>query len=750
MNRNAKASIRLLFGSFVLFSLSVTGLATADAFNIDEIEIEENSSMAMLAVDVPPQGMYEPTHLTSRHELILTFRGVSVTTPKRVHTGGDESLLRSIDVEPWFADGDRETRMVVRYSDNATTEYAQEGDVFVVTVAPGATTPNATAPKSVIESLPSEAFTQAAMASTTGSAAKDAETETAQNETPADAAPELPADVVEAARSVLEDAPQRDITPTTPTMDEEAFEATVDRIDESVLYDDTESGTETWDADAEDMDAAAEFATETDADTDTDTDTDMQPPADTPTDEDEWQVTEPDTVWETETPAPATTTTGTEPMPAPSAWEPTPAPTPATTSIPAPAPTPATTNSASYASVYDTQPDMPAKMDMDAPPEISVDLQGADIHTVLRSISESSGRNIVANAQVKGDVSLKLDDVPWRRALEIILKTQGLSYIEEMGIIRVAPAEVLRSEDIERETAARKREELIPLETRVVGVQFATASELLESVTGILSNRGKVDVDTRTNSLILTDIPPTLNRAQTLVTRLDSRTPQVEIVAKLVDIDVSEMRELGIQWNLDNLHSTAEAISGNAGVTTPIANSAGTVNFGVIRDFADLDAVLQMLETNQKANIISNPKITTVNNREARILVGQEIPLIVQDEAGNAITELKKIGIELRVTPYINQGDLVTLDLHPEVSDLASQSTTSGVIINTSEADTRVMVTNGETAVIGGLIRANRTSLKTGIPVLHRLPIIGGLFGSSSNNDTKRELVIFVTPRIVD
>jgi type IV pilus assembly protein PilQ len=156
------------------------------------------------------------------------------------------------------------------------------------------------------------------------------------------------------------------------------------------------------------------------------------------------------------------------------------------------------------------------------------------------------------------------------------------------------------------------------------------------------------------------------------------------------------------------------------------------------------------MEQENKANIISNPRVTTVNNREARILVGKKIPLIVLDEAGNAVTELITIGITLLVTPHINDNNRITLDLHPEVSDLASQATVQGgVIINTSEADTRVMVENGQTAVIAGLIRANDTVIERGVPILREIPLLGSFFKSTGKVREKRELLIFVTPRIV-
>jgi len=164
------------------------------------------------------------------------------------------------------------------------------------------------------------------------------------------------------------------------------------------------------------------------------------------------------------------------------------------------------------------------------------------------------------------------------------------------------------------------------------------------------------------------------------------------------------------------------------------------------------EATINALESQNKATIISNPTITTMNNREATIIVGKKIPLIVSDEAGNPITQLTTVGIQMRVIPHVNsETGEITVDLHPEVSDLSSQATVQGgIIIVTAEADTRVMVKNGETAVIGGLIRDNDSIYESGIPVLRDLPLIGRFFGSKSKVSEKRELLIFVTPRIVE
>jgi type IV pilus assembly protein PilQ len=382
---------------------------------------------------------------------------------------------------------------------------------------------------------------------------------------------------------------------------------------------------------------------------------------------------------------------------------------------------------------------------------ISLDVQGADINTVLRTLSEFSGRNIVCNKEVKGAVSVRLKGVPWRNALDMILRTQGLSYVEEQGIIRVATATELQNEEIDKQTAERKKEDLLPLVVKRVEIDFANAAELKQSLEKMLTRRGHIEVDQRTNSLLITDIPEKTESAERLAHELDSMTPQVEITAKMVDVDANVSRELGIIWGLDNLDIGKQNVDESIDVHAPVLDPVGTIRFGAVRDYLTLDATLQALETQNKANIISNPRITTVNNREASILVGKEIPLIVQDEAGNPVTELKKIGVTLRVTPHINSKSEVTLDLHPEVSDLASQATVQGgVIINTAQADTRVIVRNGETAVIGGLIRENISSVRRGVPLLQNIPLLGYLFRSTSDVKSKRELLIFVTPRIVE
>jgi type IV pilus assembly protein PilQ len=382
----------------------------------------------------------------------------------------------------------------------------------------------------------------------------------------------------------------------------------------------------------------------------------------------------------------------------------------------------------------------------------SLDVEGADIRTVLRAIAEFSGRNIMVANDVRATVKVDLHNVGWKEALRTILRSAGLDYVDEGGILRVDEAAKLESEAVERDAARAKQMDLAPLETRIIHLNYANAMELSAALSSSLSKRGSIQTERRTNSLIVSDLTDNVQRLEEMALQLDSTTPQVEITAKLVDVSVKALRDLGIEWSVTGLSPGNNPANGTGDVqvTEPKDPSSVQLHYGITKNWGTLDAKLQALELNNKANIISNPRITTVDNREAKILVGQKIPLIVQDVAGNPVSQLQTIGIQLRVTPHLTADKKVIMDLHPEVSDLASGSTVQGgVIINTSEADTRVMVDDGQTAVIGGLIRTNDASTRQGVPFLKDFPIVGILFRSSNVTRENRELIIFVTPRLL-
>jgi type IV pilus assembly protein PilQ len=384
---------------------------------------------------------------------------------------------------------------------------------------------------------------------------------------------------------------------------------------------------------------------------------------------------------------------------------------------------------------------------------ISIDVQAADIRSVLRSLADYGGRNIIAGPEVKGDVTVQLKDIVWDDALNIILAANGYGW--EMsptgGVIRVTTVKNLQTEALERESAARKKEDLLPLNTRIMRLNYAKADELAKALRSSLTNRGQIEVDVSSNSLVVKDIDSVLNGIEAMIGSLDLQTKQVEIVARLVDIDASVSRELGVQWMGTNLNRDGVDAIGDVTIDAPLAAPIGQFHVGTVGPGGNLDVTLQALASQNKANIISNPKITTLDNKEARILVGKKIPLIVSDAAGNPITQLTTIGIQMTVTPHINSNDMVTLDLAPEVSDLSSQATVQGgIIIVTSEASTRVMVNDGETAVIGGLIRTNESHREDGVPLLRDIPLVGNFFKSSNRVAENRELLIFVTPKIVE
>ena len=381
---------------------------------------------------------------------------------------------------------------------------------------------------------------------------------------------------------------------------------------------------------------------------------------------------------------------------------------------------------------------------------ISLEMRGADFKTLLRAFSEFSGQNIIAGREVKGKVSVNLSEVPWREALMAVCSAHGYGVKEEYGVLRVGPRGTLLQEEMELLTADKKRAEYRTLETRVVKLSYAVASELISPLSKMLGERGKMDVDERTNSLLITDLPESLEQIVELAKGLDHLMPQVEIMAKIIDVDYYASRDLGISWEALNLVNTGTGLAGQGSITGEFPQPVGEFKLGKVMDWGEINMTIQALEKQNKADIISKPRVMTMDNREANILVGKKIPLIVADEAGNAITQLTTIGIKLVVTPHINPDGQIMMHVSTEVSDLSSEATVQGgVIITTSESKTNVMVGDGETAVIAGLLKNSETNLDNEVPFLGKIPILGNLFGYSNDASNKRELLIFITPRVV-
>src|SRR3954447_15911 len=407
-------------------------------------------------------------------------------------------------------------------------------------------------------------------------------------------------------------------------------------------------------------------------------------------------------------------------------------------------------------------------------PRITVVWDRASIADVVAGFAAFSGRTIILGKDIKGEVSAEIRNQPWPQAFQAVLAAQGLS-AQEMagGIIRVDNPSALASLD-----------SLEPLETSVVRINYAKAKELTKSIEGSLTKgRGKVIADDNSNSLILTDTRSRIGQLTEFVQGLDVRTPQVSIKAKLVFVDRTDLEELGLKYDLGNGNqffnklvqrtdpatgtpykpevnivdlggNSVSAIGNASGI---VANSAIDMIFSTALGGFTLTSFLSAVERADLSDIQAEPVITTLDNRKADILVGEETPVRVIDASGSsggdakANVTFKETGIRLTVTPHVTSNRQVSMELHTERSSIQPLAAADlGFIFQTQRAENQLLVNDGETAVIGGLTVTAVTNTRTGIPLLSGLPIIGKLFSFSRNEENRRDLIILVTPRIID
>ena len=406
----------------------------------------------------------------------------------------------------------------------------------------------------------------------------------------------------------------------------------------------------------------------------------------------------------------------------------------------------------------------------------TLSLTNADIRSVLMYLSSYGGVNIVASPSVEGTVTVRLSNVTWREALDIILDTYNLVGVESKNYIRVVMAEDYYAEKSAEEAHLKEQETLKPLTTHIISIKYNVAGEIRAAVQGLLSPRGTVDIDGRTNSLIIRDLPDILERIDELIGVLDKETRQVKISAQLLEVESTFLREIGVDWRIVNQafveetpldadeidyvidplfpdnadrQNYAEEESRIFGSRQMSADKMAQFSFA--RLIADGDysigAILSAIESSNKGKIIAHPEVTTLDNVEAYIQMGQKIPIKQFDPSGNTIITFYDVGTKLRVTPHITSENRILLHLVPERSSY--QFDPNGVIINTQNAETNVVVENGETAVIGGLTNQEVKHLRVGLPILKDIPLIGFLFGYDKKEVVSRDLVIFVTPTIV-
>jgi type IV pilus secretin PilQ/predicted competence protein len=383
---------------------------------------------------------------------------------------------------------------------------------------------------------------------------------------------------------------------------------------------------------------------------------------------------------------------------------------------------------------------------------ITIDVVEADIRTVMRSISDVSGMNIIIPETYQGTVTARLRNVGWCDALTAILASQDLVATQSgHNTLRVVRRADFYAQVNEMATTQAQRENLQDLHTEVFIIRYAKAGDIQSATQSVLSNRGEISVDTRTNSLIVTDIPRKLNEIGRMLPILDSPTAQVMIEAKLVEIDAGASREFGIDWSVGNLSRSDVLTRGQMNTGLAVGDPTGEISFGTITNVLDLNATISYLESENMAHILSEPRIAICDNMTGFVMSGKQVPLTLLDQAGNPYVQLYSVGVSLEVTPHINANNNVTLELRPVVSDLSGESTASEQpIILTQEANTTLMIDDGATAVIGGIMRSKTTSVRRRVPILGHIPLLGDLlFSYNSDNTESTELVIFVTPHII-
>lgn len=376
-----------------------------------------------------------------------------------------------------------------------------------------------------------------------------------------------------------------------------------------------------------------------------------------------------------------------------------------------------------------------------------LNLDQADVRSVLRYLAEVSGMNIVADHDVEGEISLHLNDVTWRQALEALLSSQGLTSHETDGFIRVMTLQTFYAERLNEYDQARQQEDLVALEQSIIQVEHATAKDVKESVETLLSERGRIGIDQRTNSLVVKDVPSKLSIIEEAVHALDTQTPQIIIETKLVELNSRTLSELGIDWTA--LTSSGEILQFLG--AKAILDTSGVANFvyGTLGSDVSLDATLKAVETKNLGEVVGLPQITVVENKQGYIFMGERVPLTTVDFSGNVVVKMEEVGTQLTVTPHITQENQILLELKPERSAVTEVVPGVGYRMSTQRAETEVLVNNGETAVIGGLRTTEETTLDKGIPILKDIPLIGRLFKYTREELTEKDLIIFVTPNIV-
>ena len=416
---------------------------------------------------------------------------------------------------------------------------------------------------------------------------------------------------------------------------------------------------------------------------------------------------------------------------------------------------------------------------------LTLNFQDIETRAVLQLLADASGQNIVVSDSVSGNVTLRLQNVPWDQALDIVLRTKGLDKRKQDNVIIVAPQAELAARE-KADLAARKDvQELAPLRSEYLQVNYAKAKDMEALIksqnNSLLSPRGSVTVDERTNTLLLQDTSDRLADVRRLVATLDIPVRQVLIESRIVIVSNDFKRELGAIFGFTGWHAngntlyntagTAAGINNNSGtppagsaftvppaanrynVNLPVGNPAGSIALGVLGSNFVVDLELSAAQAETQANIISSPRVVTANQKEATIEQGVEIPYQQSASSGATTIQFKKAVLSLKVTPQITPDNRIIMDLDVRDDSVGNVVVASGGVnvpsINTREIATQVLVNDGQTVVLGGILETTQREDDTKVPYLGDIPFLGHLFKNTSHQDNKDELMIFITPKIV-
>lgn len=411
---------------------------------------------------------------------------------------------------------------------------------------------------------------------------------------------------------------------------------------------------------------------------------------------------------------------------------------------------------------------------------ISINFQDIPVRNVLQLIADYNAFNLVVSDSVTGNLTLRLDGVPWQQVLDIILQVKGLDKRVDGNVILVAPKEELDLREKQQLEKARLAEELGDLRSEIIKINFAKASDIAQMIGGegavsMLSERGSISIDERTNSLLIRELAENIVVIRQIVESLDIPAKQVQIEARIVTVNEGNLDELGVRWGFTSTNGNNTAGGsiesnlfqvGKLGESTlPVDDflnvnlaatsaNASSIAFQVAKLGSDmlLDLELSALQRESKAEIISSPRLITTNKKPAYIEQGTEIPYLESSSSGATTVAFKKAVLSLKVTPQITPDNRLVLDLsvtQDRPGDIVKTGTGEAVAINTQRIGTQVLVNNGETVVLGGIFQHSVNNTVDKVPLLGDLPLLGALFRRSYEQVGKSELLIFVTPKVV-